>query len=137
MKREILTALNMMTDDDTGNSIYSVKDGKDTILLLMTNTGIMFIELNSDSDVISSTSDDLKNMKEIESGFAVTLKNGDTTEYLYIDDDGEVDGCTNSKVVVENVEFIGNMDELADLVEDGIAPFEMYEWLDDWGVILG
>lgn len=137
MKREILTALNMMTDDDAGNSIYSVKDGKDTILLLMTNTGIMFIELNSVADVISSTSDDLKNMKEIESGFAVTIKNGDVTEYLYINDDGEIDGRTNSKVIVENVELIGNMDELADLVEDEIAPFEIYEWLDDWGVILG
>ena len=127
----------MMTDDDTGNNIYSVKDGKDTILLLMTNTGIMFIELNSDSDIESSTGDDLKNMKEIESGFAVTTKNGDVTEYLYINDDGEIDNCTGNKVIVENVEFIGNMDELADLVEDGVVPFEMYEWLDDWGVILG
>lgn len=127
----------MMTDDDAGNSIYSVKDGKDTILLLMTNTGIMFIELNSDSDIVSSTDDDLKNMKEIESGFAVTIKNGNVTEYLYINDDGEIDNCTGNKVIVENVELIGNMDELADLVEDGIVPFEMYEWLDDWGVILG
>lgn len=137
MKREILTALNMMTDDDAGNSIYSVKDGKDTILLLMTNTGIMFIELNSDSDVVSSTGDDLKNMKEIESGFAVTTKNGNAIEYLYINDDGEIDNCTGNKVIVESVELIGNMDELADLVEDGVVPFEMYEWLDDWGVILG
>ena len=137
MKREILTALNMMTDDDAGNSIYSVKDGKDTILLLMTNTGIMFIELNSDSDVVSSTGDDLKNMKEIESGFAVTTKNGNVIEYLYINDDGEIDNCTGNKVIVESVELIGNMDELADLVEDGVVPFEMYEWLDDWGVILG
>ena len=137
MKREILTALNMMTDDDAGNNIYSVKDGNDTILLLMTNTGIMFIELNSDSDIVSSTGDDLKNMKEIESGFAVTIKNGNVTEYLYINDDGEIDNCTGNKVIVENVELIGNMDELADLVEDGVVPFEMYEWLDDWGVILG
>lgn len=137
MKREILTALNMMTDDDAGNNIYSVKDGKDTILLLMTNTGIMFIELNSDSDIVSSTSDDLKSMKEIESGFSVTIKNGNVTEYLYINDDGEIDNCTGNKVIVENVELIGNMDELADLVEDGVVPFEMYEWLDDWGVILG
>lgn len=137
MKREILTALNMMTDDDAGNNIYSVKDGKDTILLLMTNTGIMFIELNSDSDIVSSTGDDLKSMKEIESGFAVTIKNGNVTEYLYINDDGEIDNCTGNKVIVETVELIGNMDELADLVEDGIVPFEMYEWLDDWGVILG
>lgn len=137
MKREILTALNMMTDDDAGNNIYSVKDGKDTILLLMTNTGIMFIELNSDSDIVSSTGDSLKNMKEIESGFAVTIKNGGVTEYLYINDDGEIDNCINSKVIVESVELIGNMDELADLVEDGVVPFEMYEWLDDWGVILG
>lgn len=137
MKREILTALNMMTDDDAGNSIYSVKDGKDTILLLMTNTGIMFIELNSDSDIVSSTGDDLKNMKEIESGFAVTTKNGNVIEYLYINDDGEIDNFTGNKVIVENVELIGNMDELADLVEDGVVPFEMYEWLDDWGVILG
>ena len=137
MKREILTALNMMTDDDAGNSIYSVKDGKDIILLLMTNTGIMFIELNLDSDVVSSTGDDLKNMKEIESGFAVTTKNGNVTEYLYINDDGEIDNCTSNKVIVENVELIGNMDELADLIEDGAVPFEMYEWLDDWGVILG
>ena len=137
MKREILTALNMMTDDDAGNSIYSVKGGKDTTLLLMTNTGIMLIELNSDFDVVSSTSDDLKNMKEIESGFAITIKNGNTTEYLYINDDGEVDNSTSSKVIVENVELIGNMDELADLVEEEIIPFEIYEWLDDWGVILG
>lgn len=137
MKREILTALNMMTDDDARNSIYSVKDGKNTILLLMTNTGIMFIELNSDSDVVSSTGDDLKNMKEIESGFAVTTKNGNVTEYLYINDDGEIDNCTSNKVIVESVELIGNMNELADLVEDRVVPFEMYEWLDDWGVILG
>lgn len=137
MKREILTALNMMTDDDAGNNIYSVKDGNDTILLLMTNTGIMFIELNSDSDIVSSTGDDLKNMKEIESGFAVTTKNSNVTEYLYINDDGEIDNCTGNKVIVESVELIGNMDELADLVEDGVVPFEMYEWLDDWGVILG
>ena len=137
MKKEILNVLNKMTDDDAANSVYAIKEDNNTKLLLMMSTGIMIIDLKSDAEIVSLLDKDLNNIKDIEFGFALSVKNGDKTEYIYIDEDGEIEDGTYTNITLQNVEFAGNMDELSELVEDEAVPFDIYEWLDDWGVMLG
>lgn len=137
MRKEILNVVNKMTDDDAANSAYVIKEDNNTKLLLMTNTGIMIIDLKSDAEIVSMSDKDLSHNKDMEFGFALSVKKGDKTEYIYIDEDGEIEDGTYTNITLQNIEFAGNMDELAELVEDEAVPYEIYEWLDDWGVMLG
>lgn len=137
MKKEILSVLNRMSDDDSANSAYVIKYDNSTKLLLMTSTGIMIIDLKSEYDITSATNSDLDNMSDIEYGFAISMKGTNNTEYVYINEDGVVEKDTSSSVIVTDVEFAGNMEELSELVEDEAVPYDIYEWLDDWGVMIG
>lgn len=137
-KEELLQVANAMSSDDAANTAYHVQEDEFHTLVLMTDTGIAIVEVMFDGEIVAITQEQVESLGEVESGFAITVKQNGIESVVTFDESCEISSVTDGlDISIDGTQFAGSMSELHELVEDDEIYVDIFSILDTMSIMLG